>query len=517
MTNEYDNDEIDLEDDEDIAREVEEDEGLDEDIEDAQEQDTNLDEEQDEVTDDEEHQKAYAEIMGNMAYAVASSIPPLSLVVAVSEVAKAGWDLYNAKDNSPEASQAKFQLLMGIICVIPGVGGGFRLAFKSLIRKPQFYGPIMFDIVVAILEEANRLFDLKLPLNPEKYLTQMIDVPVLQEHLDEIRIKAVEELNEYALMRWAGIPEKLDTFLKETSDQLSMIVEDVLAPAVRIAIERSLLRRKNSAKKSNVANKSNTSNNKPKNKSSPTVTKSRGSLTARIKSKFEHTNMTFIIGGVGEHIADYYCLEELGWGKEHWDGHDKGTQGIWTQQPSSLHLGKLNDGKKLNKNSPIGNDTGIDGLWRADPKNNCGKKYAIIEAKATTGVARATNKYVASKLGILSKKHKGKPVIQMDHFWIQQKLKIELAKLPREINNDFRKGKLGDSSHIYTRHIIVISLLVDPGLSHIEALLDDTTTNFNHASHNGIVIHRYGEPTVENIIQAKHRSIKKKVNRNKSK
>ena len=93
------------------------------------------DEDEDEDEEDEEEelnqkeQNAYDEIMGDMVYAVASSIPPLSFVVAVSEVTKAAWDLYGAKDNSPEASQAKFQLLMGIICVIPGIGGGFRLAF----------------------------------------------------------------------------------------------------------------------------------------------------------------------------------------------------------------------------------------------------------------------------------------------------------------------------------------------------------------------------------------------------
>jgi hypothetical protein len=106
----------------------------------------------------------------------------------------------------------------------------------------------------------------------------------------------------------------------------------------------------------------------------------------------------------------------------------------------------------------------------------------------------------------------------MDHFWIGERIKRELRDLTDDIKYDFGRIKKIDGYHkIYTRHIIVISLLVDPGLSHIEALLDDTTTNFNHASHNGIVIHRYGEPTVENIIQAKHRSIKKKVNRNKSK
>lgn len=504
MTSEYDDDEIIFEDDEEIELEFENEEKNEEDSE--------------ELTQDEK--KAYDEIIGDMAYAIASSIPPLSLAVAASEVAKAGWDLYNAKDNSPEASQAKFQLLMGIICVIPGIGGGFRLAFKSLVRKPQFYGPVMFDVVVAILEEANRLFNMNLPLNPEKYLAQMIDVPILQGYLDEVRIKCVAELNEYAVARWLGAPEKLDEFLRGLSGQLTTVIEDVLAPAVRIAIERCIMRRKNSATASNVTTKNNTSRTSTKNKgeSTPTVTKSRGNMTARIKSQFNNININFVIGGVGEHIADYYCLEQLGWGKEQWDGHDKANQGTWKQSPSSLHLGKLNDGKKLNHNSVIGNDTGIDGLWRADPLTNQGKKYAVIEAKATVGVARPTTKYVASRLGVLSKTHQGKPIIQMDHHWIQQRLKIELAKLPDNIKYDFGKIKNADEYHkICTRHIIVISLLVNPGLSHIDALLDDTKSDLDHAIHKGTVIHKYGEPTIENIIQEKQRRIEKKENSNKTK
>ncbi|OCG41512.1 hypothetical protein [Gilliamella sp. Bif1-4] len=78
-----------------------------------------------------------------------------------------------------------------------------------------------------------------------------------------------------------------------------------------------------------------------------------------------------------------------------------------------------------------------------------------------------------------------------------------------------KNGK--DYSRMYTRHIIVISLLVNPGLSHIEALLDDKKNDTDHTIRNGMLIHKYGELTVENIIQEKHRSIKKKVNRNKSK
>ena len=505
MTNEYNDEEVRPEDDE-IEFEEEDDDEFDEDDADSEES-----------TEDEK--KAYAEIMGDMAFAIASSIPPASLVVAVSEVAKAAWDMFQAKDNSPEKSQAKFQLLMGIICVIPGIGGGFRLAFKSLIRKPQYYGPVMFDVVVAILEEANRLFKMDLPLNPEKYLTQMIDVPMLQGYLDEVREKCVAELNDYTAARWLGLPEKLDGFLREISKQLATIIEDILAPAVRIAIERCIMRRKNSAKTSNTTSKNTNQGTGTTNKgnSKPTVSKSQGNLTARIRSKFNNINMNFVIGGVGEHIADYYCLEKLGWGKDHWDGHDKYRQGIWRTKPSSISLGKLNEGYKLNKNHAIGNEDGIDGFWRADPLTNQGKKYAVIEAKATTGVARPTTKYVASKLGVLKKKYEGKPIIQMDHHWIENHLNRELKLLPINIKNDFRGANFKDKP--YTRHIIVVSLLVDPGLSHIDALLNDKS-ELDHTRHDGtegIVIHKYGEPTIENIIKAKRERLENKGKKNKSK
>ncbi|AJA44864.1 hypothetical protein FPB0191_01038 [Frischella perrara] len=508
MTNEYNDEEVRPEDDE-IEFEEEDDDEFDEDDADSEES-----------TQDEK--KAYAEIMGDMAFAIASSIPPASLVVAVSEVAKAAWDMFQAKDNSPEKSQAKFQLLMGIICVIPGIGGGFRLAFKSLIRKPQYYGPVMFDVVVAILEEANRLFKMDLPLNPEKYLTQMINVPVLQGYLDDVREKCVAELNDYAFARWLDLPGMLDGFLRETSKQLATIIEDVLAPAVRIAIERCIMRRKNSAKPSNTTSKNTNPGTGTTNKgnSKPTVSKSRGNLSARIRSKFNDINMAFVIGGVGEHIADYYCLEVLGWGKDQWNGHDKHKQGIWRTKPSSITLGKLNDNYILNKNHAIGNDKGIDGLWRANPLTNQDKKYAVIETKATIGAAYPTTKYVASRLSVLKKKFRGKPIIQMDRNWIRARLKKELIKLPIDIQNDFR----GMNSKIvpYTRHIIVVSLLVDPGKIHIESLLRGYSDHgdhgdhgnvvmpdeFDHSFHNGIVIHKHGEPTIENIIEFKRKRLK---------
>lgn len=71
---------------------------------------------------------------------------------------------------------------------------------------------------------------------------------------------------------------------------------------------------------------------------------------------------------------------------------------------------------------------------------------------------------------------------------------------------------------MYTRHIIIASLLVDPGLSHIEALLDKTKSDLDHTNHGcggnndggGFVIHKYGEPTIERIISEKHQWLENK-------
>lgn len=462
---------------------------------------------EDDSAEEENNQRAYTEIMAEMASAIAMSMPPVSFAVAVAEVAKASWDLFNAESNSPEASQAKFQLLMGVICVIPGIGGGFRLAFKSLIRKPHFYGPVIFDVVVNILEEANRLFKLDLPLNPEQYLTSMIDAEQLSGYLDEVRGKAVAELNQYTVMRWLGAPAKLDSYLRLISGQMTLIVEDVLAPAVRIAIERCILRRKKAA-----------------------VTKSQGDLSARIRSNFQGMKMNFLIGGVGEHIADYYCLEELGWGSMKEGYHDIGKASYWEKQPGSLYFGKLNDKFNLNKNKAIGNDTGIDGFWRANPDTNKGKKYAIVETKATTGVASHDPKNIANKLRVLKAKNKGKPIVQMDHFWIGKRLEKELNKLPLNIRNDFTFGE-GKSklSKMYTRHILFVSLLVEPGLSHIEAILnlekpreelneeEEAELAAKHATHKGAIVHKYGETAIQQIINEKLKSLKNSENKKKSK
>ncbi|MGH8353221.1 MAG: hypothetical protein ACRERY_06770, partial [Pseudomonas sp.] len=95
------------------------------------------------------------------------------------------------------------------------------------------------------------------------------------------------------------------------------------------------------------------------------------------------------LGVCGEHIADYICAYEFGWGKD-WDGHDKGAEGSWLEgTPCASKMGKLSKGGSpksahvLYKLTDGANGTGIDAVWRAAPGNNDDTHFAIVEAKAS--------------------------------------------------------------------------------------------------------------------------------------
>ena len=86
----------------------------------------------------------------------------------------------------------------------------------------------------------------------------------------------------------------------------------------------------------------------------------------------------------------------------------------------------------------------------------------------------------------------------------------ELTQLEDDIKRDFGRIKnLDEYKRMYTRHIIIVSLLVNPILKHIEALLNGSNSGANHPNHFGILIHKYGEPTIKLIISEKKANSRK--------
>ncbi|WP_130911142.1 hypothetical protein [Pseudomonas sp. Sample_9] len=261
------------------------------------------------------------------------------------------------------------------------------------------------------------------------------------------------------------------------------------------------------------------------------------------------------LGVSGEHIADYIFAVEFGWGKD-WDGHDKGADGKWLEGvPSASKLGKLSAGGSpkakhvLYKLTDGANGTGIDAVWRANPANNGGEKFAIVEAKASRDedapkFMRKLNNTrkpgVASKLGVSglgdpstllepvendqdtptkknmtpkttgrvkaspsrsakSGKTKSKEVlVQMSIEWI-------LSNLQKAVGNRLLAGQVEAS---YSRHLFYAPLF-HPSASpkeHAEAQLHNTEES-KHSSHKAF---HYDETEVKAFVNKRKRSLTKK-------
>ena len=96
------------------------------------------------------------------------------------------------------------------------------------------------------------------------------------------------------------------------------------------------------------------------------------------------------VGGVGEHMADYWVAKELAVTVTHDSGQQSNQK---LQRPmTKLHIGI--------------HDQGIDAIWKSDKKNigvMNSKAYAIIEAKASLSMGKGTGP--GSLLNDLNKQH----------------------------------------------------------------------------------------------------------------
>jgi hypothetical protein len=258
------------------------------------------------------------------------------------------------------------------------------------------------------------------------------------------------------------------------------------------------------------------------------------------------------LGVSGEHIADYICAVEFGWGKD-WDGHDKGADGKWLEGlPSASKTGKLSKGGSpkarhvLYKLTDGANGTGIDAVWRADPATNDGKKFAVVEAKASRDedgpkfMRKPNNSRkpgIASKLGVsgvtdpstllepqepeqadTTQKKKGKFSKSKHPTPTSDKKTNKPAKKNKEIlvqmSKEWIQKNIGDAvserladqvSASYSRHLFYAPLY-HPKQSpkeHAEARLSnsDETTHANHSAFH------YTDSEVKSFVNKRKKSL----------
>jgi len=326
---------------------------------------------------------AYQEAAVELAKGIAlGAVPFLGQAIDAYDTVESSIVLYNT-ESADGKEDAKFDLLMAVIGWIPGPGDGLKKSLRIVNRDPQRFAPVLFDLLRFVLQECG------IKTSPEELLEQIFDASKLRAELDDI-ISGVKGSSTFqSLPNWTQ--STVVTVLATARDNM---------PEMIGLVERRLLKWKGMQRNSSAMS-SGTSKpakgKKPAGKDPVVATQGKNGASGTHSNTGDKSNpgrVTYHIsneglGVSGEHIADYICAMEFNWGKD-WDGHDKGSDGKWLEgKPSASKLGKLSKGGSpkshniLYKLSDPANGTGIDAVWRADPATNRGKKFAIVEAKAS--------------------------------------------------------------------------------------------------------------------------------------
>ncbi|MBX9757040.1 MAG: hypothetical protein K2X80_19950 [Pseudomonadaceae bacterium] len=491
-----------------------------------------------------DRQAAYEEALTELAKGIAlGAVPFLGQAIDAYDTVESSIVLYNA-ESAEGKENAQFDLLMAIIGWVPGPGDGLKKSLRIVNRDPQRYAPVLFDLLRFVLQECG------IKTSPEELLAQIFNAGALRAEVDEI-ITGVKDSSAFnSLPAW--LQTAVLTVLATSRDNMPLLLG-----IVEKRLKKWKRMQRNSAAASGESGSS--QGKKPAAKDGQVATQGKDGASQTHSNQVDNSSLGTLalssicnegLGVSGEHIADYLCANEFGWGKD-WDGHDKGATGQWLEgTPSASKMGKLSKGGSpkqahvLYKLTDGANGTGIDAVWRANPTSNSGKTFAIVEAKASKDedapkFARKLNTTrkpaITSKLGISGitdpsellepieedaqsttgkKQNSGKRapavtsktppaaantriLVQMSVEWIKENInKAVLLPLVRPV--------LGS----YSRHLIYSPLFHPSGSpkAHAQARLSSSSEE-THSEHAAF---HYDETEVKTAVNKRKKSLAKK-------
>jgi hypothetical protein len=495
-----------------------------------------------------DRQAAYEEALTELAKGIAlGAVPFLGQAIDAYDTVESSIVLYNA-ESAEGKENAQFDLLMAIIGWVPGPGDGLKKSLRIVNRDPQRYAPVLFDMLRFVLQECG------IKTSPEELLAQIFNAGALRTEVDEI-ITGVKNSSSFnSLPAW--MQTAVLTVLATSRDNMPLllgIVEKRLTKWKRM--------QRNSAAASSGSSRQ-AEGRKPASKDAQVAKDGHDGASGTHSNKIDNSSLgqqalasitNEGLGVSGEHIADYICAEEFGWGKD-WDGHDKGVEGQWLEgKPSASKMGKLSKGGSpksphvLYKLTDGANGTGIDAVWRADPATNGGKKFAIVEAKASKDedapkFARKPNNTrkpgISSKLGTSGitdpsellepieeaeakterngkKRNSGKhsqtpnkvsstPGAKENNIWVQMSTEWIKRNISKTIPPRLTRPVLGS----YSRHLFYTPLY-HPSFSpkeHAQSRLANSA-ELAHTNHDAF---HYSEIEVKEFVNARKRKLVKK-------
>lgn len=444
-------------------------------------------------------------------------VPFVGQAIDIYDTAWAAYDLYDTRNAADEHKEAAyFDIAMALLGWIPGPGDAIKKTLKTVNKSPQRFAPLLLDAVRQALYAAGYKVD------PYQFLMNSISEGKMHELVTNAK-KVVQGSNVYqrspaavqlamiggidlavsSLPLLVGVVErKVKKWLthgpRSTASRPGHEASGESHPAPG---QSQPAARKDTAQKPPPHQQGNADAHVGKDGKPNPVRAQRGTMNPSQIGQAAFNQLQEILG---EHVADYHCHNELGWGKKHGSQaqHDKGE----------VSPAKLSDGQKLRqlRLAPEIRGVGIDAVWHSKSP----KPYAIAEYKAravpmtANGVRELLKKKEAAQdknLQPAKRKERStyrrsqKPgpstlpqptplpqgVPKMSHLWIEQRVK-KVRGLKSTVIDDLEDPKN------YARHVVLVVTTIGDGLTHSQQMLGGQMDESKHASHaTGVMV--FGE------------------------
>lgn len=325
------------------------------------------------------------------------AVPFAGQAIDIYDTIEGIWGVYSKRNSTQkEKDEVTVDLILALIGWMPGPGDGIKKIFRLVNREPKKYAPVMMDLVRYVAQKSG------INTNIEQLILDATDSSKLKPYLNSAK-KVIEDSSLYE-----SLPKDKQKIVGDVFKILSQVFMASVALLERrvidwlsfapnnVAFSNKMKKRGGHKEKIPEPKKENTSN---RGSNAPKYGKPSKQLLATIASQSLDKITTGLVGDMGEHIADYYCAEKLGWGKS-WNGHDLGPNGNWGKtNPSNTVTGKLSNSHKLFLlKTGKSNGQGLDAVWKVSSNaQNGGKPFAIVEAKSHLPITKKPHGYFKGK------------------------------------------------------------------------------------------------------------------------
>lgn len=387
--------------------------------------------------------------------AIAIGFSPAGIALDVADLARASYNLYQEKSDDNY-----FEVILCVIGFIPGPGDGVKAGLRIVNRKPE----ILFELIRFIMAHC------KIYGDPERWLSELISDKKIRELIRSGKREALNASNKNIDNKWAKY------WLNQSIEITFNFLEASISSLIQL-LARKVLHWKKKVPKSS-ADKGHTGGGKGHQNGSAHGTtydgktgqngNGQGNKSRRLsKADISKVLSNLEVGGVGEHMADYWVADKLAIQAIHDSGQQLSSK---LQRPmTKLHIGI--------------HDQGIDAIWKSDKKDigvmNT-KTYAIIEAKASLGMGKGNGP--GSLLNDLDKqqdtrdRHKERAEAKKQKRAEKKLIPKKKFLVNQQMSNDWVKYRLvtGNLRNVqitgYSRHLLYYNYAHPETVEHLNVL-----------------------------------------------